>query len=101
MSNFAKLFDRYKTYDDSEGRGSVEEWRGAFNTKMNLDEAKGLVRDNDPLVIIGLDKMPSLATLKNVYRKLMMKHHPDRGGDVIVCRSIIAAFTILERRAKD
>lgn len=101
MSNFAKLFDRYKTYDDSEGRGSVEEWRSAFNTKMNLDEARDLVRDNDPLVIMGLDKMPSLAILKNVYRKLMMQHHPDRGGDAVVCRKIIAAFTILERRAKD
>lgn len=101
MSNFAKLFDRYKTYDDSQGRGNVDQWRSAFNTRMNLDEAKKIVRDNDPLIILGLVEMPDLATLKNVFRKLMMQNHPDRGGDTVVCRKIIAAFTVLERRVKE
>jgi len=100
MSNFAKVFAKYKTYDDSQGRGSVDEWRSSFNAKMNLDEARNLVRDHDPLQIMGLDKMPDLATLKAAYRKLMLKHHPDRGGDATTCRNIIAAFTVLERKLK-
>lgn len=100
MSNFAKLFDRYKTYDDSHGRGNVQEWRRAFDTRMNLDEAKQIVRDNDPLIILGLVELPSLAVLKNIYRKLMLENHPDRGGDPVKCKKIIAAFTILEKKVK-
>ena len=98
MSNFSKLFDRYKTYDDSEGRGSVDQWRSAFNTRMNLDEAKRIIKENDPLIILGLDKIPDLNTLKNIYRKLMLENHPDRGGDPIKCKKIIAAYTVLEKK---
>lgn len=98
MSNFAKLFDRYKTYDDAEGRGSVEQWRSAFNTRMNLDEAKRIIKENDPLIILGLDKIPDLNTLKNIYRKLMLENHPDRGGDEAKCKKIIAAYTVLEKK---
>ena len=53
MSNFSKLFERYKTYDNSEGHGSVQQWRSAFNTKMNLEEAKKFLQD-DPFQILGL-----------------------------------------------
>jgi hypothetical protein len=100
MSTFAKLFDRYKTYDEQHGRGNVQEWRRAFDTRMNLDEAKQIVRDNDPLIILDLVELPSLAVLKNIYRKLMLENHPDRGGDPVKCKKIIAAFTILEKKVK-
>lgn len=97
MSNFSKLFERYKTYDNSEGHGSVQQWRSAFNTKMNLEEAKKFLQD-DPFQILGLTELPNLINLKNIYRKLMLENHPDRGGDPIKCKKIIAAYTILEKR---
>ena len=28
----------------------------------------------------------------------MLENHPDRGGDPIKCKKIIAAYTILEKR---
>lgn len=101
MSNFSKLFDRYKTYDDTEGRGSVDHWRSSFNTRMNLDDAKRIIKENDPLIILGLDKIPDLNNLQNIYRKLMLENHPDRGGDPIKCKKIIAAYTVLEKKLRN
>jgi DnaJ-domain-containing protein 1 len=98
LSKFAKLFDRYKTYDDTKGRGSVAEWSQAFETRMGLDEARKIMRENDPLAVLGLSSMPDMTLLKATYRKLVMENHPDRGGDPILCKKIIAAFTVLEKK---
>lgn len=98
MSKFSKLFDRYKTYDDSFGRGSISEWRSIFEERMNFSEAKKLTKNLDPLVVMGFDSMPNLEELKNRFRKLMMTNHPDKGGDHLLCKQIIASFTLLERR---
>lgn len=100
MGDFAKIFDRYKTYDDSHGRGSVSQWRDAFETRMGMDEARRIVRDTDPYLILGLDAEASIHDLKSKYRQLMMENHPDRGGDPALCKKIIAAFTVLEKRLK-
>lgn len=100
MSSFNKLFARYKTYDDSKGRGSVEEWRNFFNEKMSSSDALNLIKKEDPLKILGLDSTPTMHELKEVYRKLVMIHHPDRGGDPVYCKKVIAAFAILENKIK-
>jgi DnaJ-domain-containing protein 1 len=96
MSSFDKLFSKYKTYDDSNGRGSIEEWGRLFNEKMNSSDAMKIMKRDNPLEILGLTKMPDIDELKSVYRKLVMQHHPDKGGDPILCKKIIAAYTILE-----
>lgn len=96
MSNFAKLFSKYKTYDDSEGRGNIQEWNRLFVEKMSSSDAKKIVKRENPLEILGFVSMPTMEQLKDAYRKLVMKHHPDRGGDPIYCKKIIAAYTILE-----
>ena len=96
MSSFDKLFSKYKTYDDSNGRGSIEEWGRLFNEKMNSSDAMKIMKRDNPLEILGLTKMPDIDELKNVYRKLVMQNHPDKGGDPILCKKIIAAYTILE-----
>jgi DnaJ-domain-containing protein 1 len=98
LSKFAKLFDRYKTYDDTNGRGSVKEWSQAFDARMGLDEARKIMRENNPLAVLGLNSMPDMNNLKNTYRKLVMENHPDRGGDPILCKKIIAAYTVLEKK---
>ena len=100
MSKFSKIFDRYKTYDDTKGRGSVAEWSHAFETRMGLDEARKIMREGDPLAVLGLASMPDMTLLKATYRKLVMENHPDRGGDPILCKKIIAAFTVLEKKIK-
>ena len=44
MGNFNKLFERYKTYDDSNGHGCVTEWREQFEARMGIDEARKIMR---------------------------------------------------------
>jgi hypothetical protein len=96
MSNFAKLFSKYKTYNEVEGRGSVQEWNRLFVEKMSSSDAQKIVKRENPLEILGFVSMPTIEQLKDAYRKLVMKHHPDIGGDPIFCKKIIAAYTILE-----
>lgn len=31
--------------------------------------------------ILGVDQKSDVATIKKAYKKLAMKHHPDKGGD--------------------
>ena len=98
MSKFSKLFAKYKTYDESEGRGNAEEWRSAYNEKISSSQARGILKKENPLIVLGFVSMPSLQELKNKFNKLMMKHHPDKGGDHVRCKKIIAAYVLLEEQ---
>ena len=95
---FSDVFSKYKIYDDSFGRGSIVEWRDSFNQRYSQEEANSIVKDNNPYTIMELDYGCDLNTVKSKYRKLMMENHPDRGGDPIRCKMIIAAYSILEIR---
>lgn len=94
--NFKEVFSKYKTYDDSFGRGSVDEWRDSFNRTYSQEEAKTILKEKDPYFILGLDRGCNIETIKSQYRKLVRENHPDRGGDPIKCKAIIAAYSILE-----
>ena len=49
--------------------------------------------------ILGLPDFASLDEIKKVYRKLAMKHHPDKeGGDEERMKLINAAYDILSKR---
>ena len=45
--------------------------------------------------VLGLDKGASEADIKKAYRKLAMKHHPDKGGDPEQFKKIQAAYDLL------
>jgi len=64
MSKFSKIFKEYKTYDDSQGRGNIEEWKNSFNDQMNINEAEKLIRQENPLSILGFSEMPTKDQLK-------------------------------------
>lgn len=88
----------YRTYDPAkEGFGSVKQWSASWES-MGFDEAVTRVGSEDPLAILGFTALPSYDELKRAYRKLIMKHHPDAGGDEAMAKKIIAAYTVLEKR---
>ena len=94
---FQDRLDKYKRYNPAtEGFGNVNQWRSAFNDRMTGEEAVKVLQQKDPLSILGLTEMPTLDVLKQIYRKLMMTNHPDRGGDEEKAKEIIAAYTILK-----
>lgn len=85
-------------YDPSvEGYGSPNEWKGAYNERMGFDEAKRVVGNDSPHGILGLDKTAKWSEVKSAYRKLVMQHHPDKGGDPATFRRIQGAYEVLER----
>ena len=56
---------------------------------------------NDPYEVLGVNKNADTATIKEAYRTLARKHHPDRGGDVNKFKQATAAYSILSDKQKD
>ena len=54
----------------------------------------------DPYAVLGLDKQASPEDIKKAYRKLAVKHHPDKGGDQEKFKEISAAYEILSDEQK-
>ena len=105
---FAEIAAGYKRYDpETEGYGSVGEWRDAFHTRMGWEEAERVIagQGNSPREILGVSGSATFAEIKAVYRKLVLRYHPDRfastGVDAALAESTMkrvnAAFVVLER----
>jgi len=47
---------------------------------------------------LGLTSSTTLDELKKTYRRLIMQHHPDKGGDAEFAKKIIAAYTVCLQR---
>lgn len=99
--SMAAAEDKYGTYDTQQGHGAPNEWRSIFEHIMGLDEAIGIIGQASPLAILGFTNLPTWEELKKRYRQLMMKYHPDRGGDKETAQRIIAAYTKLKHEIKN
>jgi DnaJ family protein A protein 2 len=55
---------------------------------------------SDPFQVLGVKKDADKETIKKAYRKLAMKHHPDKGGDEDKFKNINEAYSILNDDAK-
>jgi DnaJ-class molecular chaperone len=89
----------YAPYGRNSGpKGSSSEWKRAFREAMGLDEAVRIIDKNDPFSILGLNVTATLAEIKNTFRKLALKAHPDHGGDRNDFEQMFAAYTVLKNR---
>lgn len=92
----------YKTYDDSSGRGSPRSWRASFRDRMSKEEAIECIEDDSPESILELTgpewSFYDFEALQQQFRKLILIHHPDKGGNTVKAQKIIAAYTILKER---
>lgn len=80
--------------------GSPQAWRQAFDEVWSY--AQGVDTDDiqigeSPYAVLGLGNSASFDEVKAAFRRLVLKHHPDHGGDKEECRRVIAAF----RQIKD
>jgi DnaJ-class molecular chaperone len=88
-------------YGEYEGEpGNPDEWRGFFRDAWDKATAKKLIGEEleTPYKILGVALGASRGEIRRAFLKLIVKHHPDRGGDNETARKIIAAYTILTER---
>tara|TARA_R110000824_G_scaffold11663_3_gene51119 strand:+ start:3408 stop:4022 length:615 start_codon:yes stop_codon:yes gene_type:complete len=54
----------------------------------------------NPYTVLGINENANTATIKEAYRNLARKHHPDRGGDVQKFKEATEAYSILSDEQK-
>lgn len=64
---------------------------GFFRRRQALDERGAALAE------LGLDDGTSFEAARRRYRKLVMEHHPDRGGDTERLQALNRAMDVLER----
>ena len=96
--NIWKDASAYGTYEGE--KGNPDQWFRAFEEAwgMDSDSASKIVGDSSPWGILGVPEGSPLDVVKKAYRKLILIHHPDKGGDVQKCQQIIAAWEVIKGR---
>jgi hypothetical protein len=90
------VWERPSPYGTYKGeRGSSWQWRAAFSDAWEAATAKEILREDSPWEVLGLKPGASDAEVKAAFKRLIIKHHPDHGGDTETARRIIAAFATL------
>jgi DnaJ-domain-containing protein 1 len=89
---------RYGTYTGP--RGDASQWSEAFEeARYSRLKAQGILLhvEDTPRQILGVGVDASDDEIKTAWRKLVLKHHPDHGGDVNEFRKVMAAYSLLAR----
>lgn len=92
--------DNYKTYDTSKGFGNKKEWKRSFWQRLEPDEAKLILQEDDPWAILGIPQYSTKEVIKKAYKLLMIKWHPDKNPNDIerstkMSQKINAAYSLL------
>ncbi|MEW5755451.1 MAG: DNA-J related domain-containing protein [Pseudomonadota bacterium] len=73
--------------------GDVNDLLGSFWTRFLRNDQRAFA-----LSVLGLQDPVSPADIRKQYKKLVMEHHPDRGGDKTTLQAINEAMSLLADR---
>ena len=65
-----------------------------------MDSSSAATDECCPYAILSVPRNAALAEIKKSYRKLALRHHPDKGGDESMFKIISAAYEILSDDAR-
>lgn len=92
----------YQTYDTTDGYGSTDSWKAAFNQRMNTKDANLIFSTSTqtPYEVLGIKTGASAEEIKAAFRTLIRQWHPDVNQHRIeeaeaMSKKIIAAYTLL------
>ncbi len=74
-------------------RDQIDEWLGLFWSRLSSDE-----RRREALRVLELTDPVDDGVIQRQYRRLVMHHHPDRGGDTVKVQALNAAYRLLCKR---
>ena len=66
-----------------------------FGQQFEEEEAEAQVDNNQLYEVLGVSKDASQDEIRKAFKKLAVKHHPDRGGDADKFKEINAAHEVL------
>lgn len=76
------FMEGYKTYDTTFGFGSPDEWKAAFEKRINFGVVITIEKKEQKKDILQpLYDAKDFLELRKSYRELMLKYHPDKAGD--------------------
>lgn len=75
------------------GRADIERMLGRFWARFARYDRRG-----EALAVLGLPEDADAEAILQQYRRLAMRHHPDRGGDAARLQAVHAAMAILDPR---
>ena len=95
---FAESKKKYNP--DIEGYGNPRNWRNDFHRRMNKDEAKTILDEDDPYTLLNIKRDSTKEEIKSAYRKQAKIWHPDLNpGNELFCtemmKKINAAYWFL------
>lgn len=86
----SKFTEGYKTYDpDREGYGNKRQWTREFRHRLNPDQAKAILQEDDPLTILGVTEHSTKDQIRNAWKKLAIKWHPDKNPDNVAMATLM------------
>jgi DnaJ family protein A protein 2 len=65
-----------------------------------MPKKRGGGQDNKLYDVLGVDRNANDADIKKAYRKLAVKHHPDKGGDEAKFKECTYAYEVLSNKEK-
>ena len=108
--NVNETIDQFKSShksDEQQFLAQIEQQKNNFyknqNDKYNKfkNELDNFERIYNPFKILKLDYNADEVSIKKAYRKLSMKYHPDKGGDVKKFQLITKAYLYLLNKIKE
>ena len=96
---FREYFEEYeadwKDEDYDDGYSKYYDWNSESDSSYDLTTSKAFK-------VLGLDKSSTAKQLKDRFRELILKHHPDRNSDLKseeITKKIIAAYEFIKSKA--
>lgn len=86
----------YGTYSGE--AGSPDSWARSFEyATYTREKALGILKTviETPYEILGVSKTASNDQIKSAFRKLVLIHHPDKGGSAEMFNKVMAAYSVL------